>query len=93
MFEPRQPAASKGWLHGFLPHSCAAHPAPLLAFAILFLLQCQLHGLHHFPLSYRFSDVIERSHVLAACVAGWWSMKNVALDAIPDLSDTQVIIY
>jgi Cu(I)/Ag(I) efflux system membrane protein CusA/SilA len=31
--------------------------------------------------------------VAAACVAGWWSMKNVALDAIPDLSDTQVIIY
>ena len=31
--------------------------------------------------------------VAAACVAGWWSMKNVALDAIPDLGDTQVIIY
>ena len=30
--------------------------------------------------------------VAAACVAGWWSMKHVALDAIPDLSDTQVII-
>lgn len=29
----------------------------------------------------------------AACIAGWWSMKHVALDAIPDLSDTQVIIY
>ncbi len=29
----------------------------------------------------------------AACIAGWWSMKNVALDAIPDLSDTQVIIF
>jgi Cu(I)/Ag(I) efflux system membrane protein CusA/SilA len=28
-----------------------------------------------------------------ACVAGWWSMKNVPLDAIPDLSDTQVIVY
>src|ERR1041385_8775304 len=28
-----------------------------------------------------------------ACVAGWWSMKHVALDAIPDLSDTQVIVY
>ncbi len=28
----------------------------------------------------------------AACVAGWWSMRHVALDAIPDLSDTQVII-
>jgi len=31
--------------------------------------------------------------VAIACVAGWWSMKHVALDAIPDLSDTQVIIY
>src|ERR1700756_1922752 len=31
--------------------------------------------------------------LLAACVAGWWSMQRVALDAIPDLSDTQVIIY
>jgi copper/silver efflux system protein len=31
--------------------------------------------------------------VAAACVAGWWSMKHVTLDAIPDLSDTQVIIY
>src|SRR5512147_936153 len=30
---------------------------------------------------------------LCACVAGWWSIQNVALDAIPDLSDTQVIIY
>ncbi len=30
---------------------------------------------------------------LAACVAGWWSMKTVPLDAIPDLSDTQVIVY
>jgi Cu(I)/Ag(I) efflux system membrane protein CusA/SilA len=31
--------------------------------------------------------------VAAACIGGWWSMKHVALDAIPDLSDTQVIIY
>jgi copper/silver efflux system protein len=31
--------------------------------------------------------------VLAACVAGWWSMHRVALDALPDLTDTQVIIY
>ena len=29
----------------------------------------------------------------ALCVAGWWSMRNMALDAIPDLSDTQVIVY
>ncbi len=26
------------------------------------------------------------------CIAGWWSMRRVALDAIPDLGDTQVII-
>jgi Cu(I)/Ag(I) efflux system membrane protein CusA/SilA len=31
--------------------------------------------------------------VAAACIAGWWSMQRLALDAIPDLSDTQVIIY
>ena len=31
--------------------------------------------------------------IAGACVAGWWSMHRVALDAIPDLSDTQVIIY
>ena len=31
--------------------------------------------------------------VAVACLAGWWSMRHVALDAIPDLSDTQVIIY
>jgi len=31
--------------------------------------------------------------VAAAVGAGWWSMHNVPLDAIPDLSDTQVIIY
>jgi Cu(I)/Ag(I) efflux system membrane protein CusA/SilA len=29
----------------------------------------------------------------AACVAGYWSMRRMPLDAIPDLSDTQVIIY
>ncbi|RPI29535.1 MAG: efflux RND transporter permease subunit [Acidobacteria bacterium] len=29
----------------------------------------------------------------ALALAGWWSLKNVPLDAIPDLSDTQVIVY
>ena len=31
--------------------------------------------------------------VAAAALYGWWSMNHVALDAIPDLSDTQVIVY
>src|SRR6476659_5921233 len=31
--------------------------------------------------------------VAVACCVGWWSMKHVALDAVPDLSDTQVIVY
>jgi Cu(I)/Ag(I) efflux system membrane protein CusA/SilA len=31
--------------------------------------------------------------VAAAAIYGWWSMTNVTLDAIPDLSDTQVIVY
>ncbi|MBI5018650.1 MAG: efflux RND transporter permease subunit [Deltaproteobacteria bacterium] len=31
--------------------------------------------------------------VAAAAVVGWWSLKNAPLDAIPDLSDTQVIVF
>ncbi len=31
--------------------------------------------------------------VFAACLAGVWSIQNLSLDAIPDLSDTQVIIF
>jgi len=31
--------------------------------------------------------------VAGAALAGWWSLIHVPLDAIPDLSDTQVIIY
>jgi Cu(I)/Ag(I) efflux system membrane protein CusA/SilA len=30
---------------------------------------------------------------LAAAAAGWWSLRHVPLDAVPDLSDTQVIVY
>ncbi len=28
-----------------------------------------------------------------ACIFGWWAMMSLPLDAAPDLSDTQVIIY
>jgi Cu(I)/Ag(I) efflux system membrane protein CusA/SilA len=35
--------------------------------------------------------VIAAFAVLA--LAGWWSLKHVPIDAIPDLSDTQVIVY
>ena len=31
--------------------------------------------------------------VAAAVAAGWWAMNSIPLDAIPDLSDTQVIVY
>ena len=31
--------------------------------------------------------------VAVACAIGWWAMVTVPIDAIPDLSDTQVIIY
>src|SRR5512136_2227548 len=31
--------------------------------------------------------------VTAMALIGWWSMKHLPLDAIPDLSETQVIIY
>jgi Cu(I)/Ag(I) efflux system membrane protein CusA/SilA len=31
--------------------------------------------------------------VALACIFGWWSMMRLPLDATPDLSETQVIIY
>ena len=31
--------------------------------------------------------------VAVAAIMGWWSLRHVPLDAIPDLSDTQVIVY
>jgi len=31
--------------------------------------------------------------VAAATLGGWWSLYHLSLDAIPDLSDTQVIVY
>src|SRR5688572_30266119 len=30
---------------------------------------------------------------LACLLGAWWSMRHIPLDALPDLSDTQVIIY
>lgn len=30
---------------------------------------------------------------IVALVFAWWSMRNIPLDALPDLSDTQVIVY
>jgi copper/silver efflux system protein len=31
--------------------------------------------------------------VVAALAGAWWSVKHIPLDALPDLSDTQVIVY
>jgi copper/silver efflux system protein len=31
--------------------------------------------------------------VFGAAIWGWWSLDRVPLDAIPDLSDPQVIVY
>jgi len=31
--------------------------------------------------------------VIVALVFAWWSMRTIPLDALPDLSDTQVIVY
>jgi peptidoglycan-associated lipoprotein len=31
--------------------------------------------------------------IVVACIGGWWAMVTLPLDAIPDLSDTQVIVF
>jgi Cu(I)/Ag(I) efflux system membrane protein CusA/SilA len=43
-----------------------------------------------FSVTHRLAVVM---FVAAACVVGWWSMTDTPLDAIPDLGDTQVIVY
>jgi len=39
------------------------------------------------------NKVLVITAVAALCLAGAWSIQNLSLDAIPDLSDTQVIIF
>jgi Cu(I)/Ag(I) efflux system membrane protein CusA/SilA len=43
-----------------------------------------------FSAKYRVAVILA---AVVAAVAGWWSMQRVPLDALPDLSDTQVIVY
>jgi copper/silver efflux system protein len=43
-----------------------------------------------FSLQHKFAVLIV---IAVACIGGWWAMVTVPLDATPDLSDTQVIIY
>jgi copper/silver efflux system protein len=31
--------------------------------------------------------------VFGLAMAGWWALQHTPIDAIPDISDTQVIIY
>jgi Cu(I)/Ag(I) efflux system membrane protein CusA/SilA len=42
--------------------------------------------------SIRYKGVVFAA-VAGAALLGWWSIRHAPLDAIPDLSDTQVIIY
>ncbi len=49
-----------------------------------------IHRIIEFSATHRFFVIFL---VAAAAIGGWWSINHLALDAIPDLSDTQVIIY
>ena len=39
------------------------------------------------------NKVIVFATVAGAALLGWWSIRHAPLDAIPDLSDVQVIVY
>src|ERR1700741_2133002 len=43
-----------------------------------------------FSVEHKFAVLIV---IAIACIGGWWAMVTMPLDATPDLSDTQVIIY
>ena len=49
-----------------------------------------IHKIIDFSVQHKFAVL---TVIAVACVGGWWAMVTLPLDATPDLSDTQVIIY
>jgi len=49
-----------------------------------------IHRIIDFSVQHKFAVLIV---IAVACIGGWWAMVSLPLDATPDLSDTQVIIY
>src|SRR5262252_3794482 len=49
-----------------------------------------IHKIIDFSVQHKFAVL---TVIALACIGGWWAMVTLPLDATPDLSDTQVIIY
>jgi len=49
-----------------------------------------IHKIIDFSVHHKFAVL---TVIALACIGGWWAMVTLPLDATPDLSDTQVIIY
>src|SRR5215468_1440990 len=49
-----------------------------------------IHKIIDFSVQHKFAVL---TVIAVACVGGWWAMVTLPLDATPDLSDTQVIIF
>jgi Cu(I)/Ag(I) efflux system membrane protein CusA/SilA len=49
-----------------------------------------IHRIIDFSVQHKFAVL---TVIAVACIGGWWAMVTLPLDATPDLSDTQVIIY
>ena len=49
-----------------------------------------IHKIIDFSVQHKFAVL---TVIAVACIGGWWAMVTLPLDATPDLSDTQVIIY
>src|SRR5471032_2850798 len=64
--------------------------APSVAIVVVVERKIMIGRIIEFSASHKFLVIVL---VAAAALGGSWSMYHVPLDAIPDLSDTQVIIY
>ena len=49
-----------------------------------------IHRIIDYSVRYKWAVILV---VAAASIFGWWSITHARLDAIPDLGDTQVIIF
>src|SRR5882762_3877289 len=54
------------------------------------MIEAMIGRIIDFSVRYKFAVFLV---IAAGCVAGYWSMSTMHLDAIPDLGETQVIVY
>ena len=67
-----------------------SHAIPYLGSEASLRKMTMIERIIHFSANHKLTVL---AAIAAACIGGWWAMVTMPLDAIPDLSETQVIVY